>query len=558
MNLALDPATHAVWQRLAGTVVADKYRLDEPLGAGSQGMVWRAHNLDLDLPVAIKLLLPLGEVGLAPNRLFREARAAATLGHPGIVRIFDFGRSADGMPYLTMELLQGVSLSQHLQTVGKLSPEVAVRLILPIADALSAAHAQGIVHRDVKPDNILLAVSGGQMQPKLLDFGIARVADGEVLTQAGCVIGTPNYLPPEQARGLGEVDARADVWALCATLYECVTGAVPFAAATWIDVLRRIIDEAPDPIVAHGVNDVDLWRLIRKGLAKNPDDRWSSVAAFARAASRWLLARGVTCDICGVSVESRWLKAPTASMLASGETSSGVAWWEEEAPVGAPRRRLGRHPAVAITAGLLCVAATVGGTRANGVFTAASIPQLFGSEAADGASHVVSPERRSPHDGSPHDGSPHGVSPHGVSPHDGSPHGGSPHDGPTESRSPIFVSPEALSLVAVVPHDVVDAPRAADLREGEVAAEPHLATAQPPGAPAPSSSTAASSPAVSTTAGSSVAAGSRPGAWASTPTSQATPPKPTAPRPPQLSARSVSPHKSAAPARDTLDLMNPY
>ncbi len=360
-------ATSTARQSLAGAVIAGKYRLDELLGEGSQGMVWRAHNLDLDLPVAVKLMHPLSEAGVAlgPNRLFREARAAATLGHPGIVRIFDFGRTSHGLPYLAMELLHGVSLARHLEREGTLSPELAVRLVLPIADALAAAHAQGIVHRDVKPDNILLSVSSGLMQPKLLDFGIARVADGQHLTQAGSVVGTPNYLPPEQARGLEEVDERADIWALCATLYECVTGVVPFAAPTWIDVLRRIIDDEPEPIAAHGVEDPELWGLIQKGLAKDPHDRWSSMQEFACAASRWLLDRGVRCDICGVSVESRWLRPPSAS-VADGATANDIGtWWADEPTTSVRHRRARRRRILGWSAPLLCVAATIAVTTAG-------------------------------------------------------------------------------------------------------------------------------------------------------------------------------------------------
>ncbi len=207
MDALPDTPSPAANQLQAGAVIAGKYRLDELLGTGSQGMVWKAHNLDLDLPVAIKLMHPPSEAGLAliPDRLFREAHAAATLGHPGIVRIFDFGRTSEGLPYLTMELLRGTTLASHLKDAGRLSPELAVRLVLPVADALAAAHAQGIVHRDVKPDNILLSLCGDMMHPKLLDFGIARVAGGQSLTQAGTVVGTPNYLPPEQARGLEDV-----------------------------------------------------------------------------------------------------------------------------------------------------------------------------------------------------------------------------------------------------------------------------------------------------------------------------------------------------------------
>lgn len=369
MDALPDTPTPAANQLQAGAVITGKYRLDELLGTGSQGMVWKAHNLDLDLPVAIKLMHPPSEEGLAliPDRLFREAHAAATLGHPGIVRIFDFGRTSEGLPYLTMELLRGTTLASHLKNAGRLSPELAVRLVLPVADALAAAHAQGIVHRDVKPDNILLSLCGDVMHPKLLDFGIARVAGGQSLTQAGTVVGTPNYLPPEQARGLEDVDQRADIWALCATLYECVTGVVPFPGPTWIDVLRRIVDDEPEPLATHGIDDPELWEIVNKGLAKDPDDRWSSMQEFARAASRWLLVRGVRCDICGVSVESRWLRLESASGLAGGATDDADTWWAHEPPASAPQRSgIPRsRRLLGWSAALLCVAAIVGVTRAG-------------------------------------------------------------------------------------------------------------------------------------------------------------------------------------------------
>lgn len=400
MNLVPDddPSPDVLRQRIAGTVIAGKYRLDALLGAGSQGMVWRAHNLDLDVPVAIKLMHPLSELGLAmaPNRLFREARAAAMLGHPGIVRVFDAGHTTDGLPFLAMELLQGVSLSDHLQDVGRLSPELAVRLILPIADALSAAHAQGIVHRDVKPDNILLSVSGEQLQPKLLDFGIARVADGQPLTQAGCVVGTPNYLPPEQARGLDDVDARADIWALCATLYECVTGAVPFPAQSWIDVLRRIIDDDPEPLASHGVVEPELWRIIKKGLSKQPERRWSNMTEFAGAASRWLLRRGVAYDICGVSVESRWLRAPSSATFGPGETANGLSWWDLDWPSSKRNLSVKRRRVLAWSAPMLGVAAVIGVAHASGLFASSaapvSKPQLENAEPATAALALPLPD----------------------------------------------------------------------------------------------------------------------------------------------------------------------
>lgn len=537
MNLALESSSDLARQRLTGTVIADKYRLDELLGAGSQGMVWKAHNLDLDLPVAVKLMHPLGDMGLAvaPNRLFREARAAATLGHPGIVRIFDFGRTADGLPFLTMELLQGVSLSRHLQEARKLSPELAVRLVLPIADALSAAHAQGIVHRDVKPDNILLSVSAGQMQPKLLDFGIARVADAQPLTQAGCVVGTPNYLPPEQARGLEEVDARADIWSLCATLYECVTGAVPFAAATWIDVLRCIIDEEPESLGAHGIDEPELWRLIHKGLAKRPDERWQSIQEFARAASKWLLARGVSCDICGVSVESRWLRPSAASTLGttlgSGETQSSPAWWEH-VPPAAPRPRLDarRRKVLAVSVPLLCIVAVVGATRAGA--------WLFDSQ-PDVAAGALETPRESPVKAS---GAALGLS-------------------STDVVS--YIAPPADAVLATATVDATRArPAQASMEtlSNAPASRRSNREAPPPTGRISKTVEAASSPPDASAAGKYVQAGSEA-------TSVAVTPQPTDAKLPLRHAaraaqstipRAAAPKPAIVPPREALDLMDPY
>ena len=211
-----------------GDVIAGKYRLDALLGEGGMGTVWRAFNLQLEAPVALKLIRgELDRVSLA-QRLKQEARAAAKLGHPAIVRVFDVGDSELGDPYIVMELLKGQTLGHLLATEQRLSAVHGLQLLLPVADALVAAHAKGIVHRDLKPDNIFLAYEGEQLQPKLLDFGIAKL-EGEAgpnqqLTQAGVVLGSPEYMSPEQARGQDNVDHRTDIWSFCVVLYETLTG----------------------------------------------------------------------------------------------------------------------------------------------------------------------------------------------------------------------------------------------------------------------------------------------------------------------------------------------
>src|SRR5262245_61006460 len=213
-----------------GDVVAAKYRLQRLLGEGGMGAVWSAHNVALDSPVAIKLIRGETDREALSQRLQFEARAAARLGHPAIVRVFDIGQTERGDPFIVMELLEGESLAARLDRESRVPGIEAVQLLLPIADALRAAHAKGIVHRDIKPDNILISTEGDVVQPKLVDFGIAKLEQapgGSQLTQQGVVVGSPDYMSPEQARGDDVIDYRTDIWAFCVCLYEAVTGRLP-------------------------------------------------------------------------------------------------------------------------------------------------------------------------------------------------------------------------------------------------------------------------------------------------------------------------------------------
>jgi serine/threonine protein kinase len=295
-----------------GDVIAGKYRLDAMLGEGGQAFVWRARNLSLEADVALKLLHPDTGDRDPAHRLLREARAAARLGHPAIVRVFDLGETTAGEPFLVMELLSGEDLASLLTTRRSLLPCDAVRTLLPIADALVTAHAQGIIHRDLKPANVYLARSGDQIQPKLLDFGIVKfrvpTSRPETITNEGVVIGSLAYLSPEQARGLSDIDERADIWCFCAMLYECLTGDTPFQGTTYNRLIRSIIDEEPQSILERGVGDERLWEIVRRGLAKSTDERWQSMHELGTALAGWLSEHGVVDDISGVSLSSRWLR----------------------------------------------------------------------------------------------------------------------------------------------------------------------------------------------------------------------------------------------------------
>src|SRR3954470_23747082 len=170
------PSEQLSFSYAAGDVIADKYALEELLGEGGMGAVFRARNTVLDMPVALKLIRTDLDRELLRGRLLQEARAAAKLAHPAIVRVFDVGTTALGDPFIVMELLHGLSLAKLLENEGRLSSVRVVQLLLPIADALAVAHARGLVHRDVKPDNVFIANDDeGQLQPKLVDFGIVKL-----------------------------------------------------------------------------------------------------------------------------------------------------------------------------------------------------------------------------------------------------------------------------------------------------------------------------------------------------------------------------------------------
>ncbi len=297
-----------------GDVIAGKYRLLRLVGHGGMGDVWVAHNETLDIDIAIKLMRAEAEgdeEGDASDRLLREARAAARLGHPAIVRVFDFGTTEFGEPFIAMELLEGEDLATSLSRYGRLSATKAVRTLLPVAHALDAAHGKRIVHRDLKPENIFLTrLDGDRIQPKLVDFGIAKIDRGKGLrlTRKGTVLGSPAYMAPEQARG-DDVDHRADIWSFCVVLYETLTGTQPFVGKNDNALLYAILAHEPAPITSLAAGDAELAAILEKGFVKNPDKRWQSMHELGSALATWLVTQGVSEDIAGTSLEATWLSA---------------------------------------------------------------------------------------------------------------------------------------------------------------------------------------------------------------------------------------------------------
>ncbi|MDC3962777.1 serine/threonine protein kinase [Polyangium jinanense] len=302
-----------------GDLIGGKYQLQRVLGQGGMGAVWVARNLSLDADVALKLIRRDRATEEAAARLLTEARAAAKLGHPGIVRVFDFGQTEVGDPYLVMELLTGESLSAILARKKRLDPGVALQTLLPVAAALAAAHLKGIVHRDLKPDNVMLTTDeSGKIVPKLLDFGIARVLRNDVerhVTIAGEVLGSPDYMSPEQARGEANIDHRTDVWTYSVLLYETITGRRPFDAPNYNALIAAIVANTPMPTHAFGTGDAALWAIIERGLAKERGARWQSLRDMGVALAGWALERGNQQDISGLSLQSEWLAPKMRRLL---------------------------------------------------------------------------------------------------------------------------------------------------------------------------------------------------------------------------------------------------
>jgi eukaryotic-like serine/threonine-protein kinase len=262
----------------------DRYHIIEPLGEGGMATVYKAYDTRLETDVAVKVIrtevLPQNAVEQSLKRFEREAKSLAKLTHPNIVKVTDYGEY-EGMPYLVMPYLPGGTLKQRL---GKPIPwQEAVKLLLPIAEALDYAHSQKIIHRDVKPSNILLTQRG---QPMLTDFGLAKILENNVpqsLTGTGIGVGTPEYMAPEQVNAR-DVDGRADIYSLGIVLYELVIGRKPYIADTPMAVMiMQARDPLPRPTQFIPDLNEQVEKVLLKALAKKPEDRYEDMAGFTRA-----------------------------------------------------------------------------------------------------------------------------------------------------------------------------------------------------------------------------------------------------------------------------------
>ncbi|MCA9676123.1 MAG: serine/threonine protein kinase, partial [Myxococcales bacterium] len=294
-----------------GEVIDGRYRLDALLGRGGMGVVYKAEHVGIRRTCALKLLhSSLAGVPELRGRFEREARAIGVISHPNCVDVTDFGELPDGSLYLVMEYLEGRSLGDVLDAERALPPRRALRILRHVLLGLGHAHDVGIVHRDVKPENVFLVRQGGDAEfAKILDFGIAKllamhVDDGVKLTQAGVAFGTPVYMSPEQALG-NPVDPRADLYAASVLAYEMLCGRPPFYSDDKLEVLsmhtarpvpsmddmrRRVLGDTVHPL------PVGVERLILRGLAKRPEERWQTARAYCDAIDELLVGLALDAD----------------------------------------------------------------------------------------------------------------------------------------------------------------------------------------------------------------------------------------------------------------------
>ena len=284
---AVDPSADFV-----GQVIAGRYHVTKKLGEGGMGAVYLAEHVKMGRMSAIKVMgKGMSHDPEAISRFNREAANASKINHPNCCAVYDFGETEDGTIYLAMEFIEGRTLSALLKETGPLPLKRAADLLRQCADALTAAQELGIVHRDLKPDNIMIVSQRGKDVVKVVDFGIAKAAEsesGQKVTKTGLVVGTPEYMSPEQLSG-DKLDGRSDIYSLALVFYRMITGALPFIADTAQETMIKRLTDEPMPLIQakpDGNFPPALQPVMDKALARYPNDRYASAAEFATDVSR--------------------------------------------------------------------------------------------------------------------------------------------------------------------------------------------------------------------------------------------------------------------------------
>src|SRR5215210_5465895 len=290
--------------KLLGQTLAGKYRVEERISEGGMGTVYRATHVLMEKQVAIKVLHPsLAADEKIVARFTREAKAASRISHPHAISVTDFGESENGVVYLVMEYLRGRTLKDVVRSGGPMTLARAVEIVRQVSGALEAAHHEGVVHRDLKSDNIMLEEATGGDWAKVLDFGIAKIQQTEHsihetdpgLTAPNLIIGTPQYMSPEQCSQASDIDARSDIYSFGVIVFEMLAGHVPFSGDSPTAIMMKHIQEPPPSILEERKDlPAEVGRVLARALAKRPEDRFQSAgelsAALASAAEEAPLA----------------------------------------------------------------------------------------------------------------------------------------------------------------------------------------------------------------------------------------------------------------------------
>ena len=335
--LPLDEAGRAVAARFQ-----DRYTFEGFLGQGGFAAVYRVRNLRLDRVEALKVLFEArGSDPKFAARFEREARIAASLEHPNVVRVYDFG-NADGTLWYSMQFVDGPTLKTRLERHGRMRGVDAAGLLVPLLEALEVVHRGGIVHRDVKPDNIIL---DADERPYLMDFGIIKREDNVQETAEGKILGTPGYLSPEQLRGQ-PLDGRSDLYAAGVTLYQMITGDIPFRSDDRIATMTRRLTEDPEPPSAKA-RDIppELERIVLKALARERENRYATAAEMRAALEAFLTASGAAARSRSGAMPRIAVAPDGTGMTETTMAGTSVLYARDAAPATAPTPPAAPEPA---------------------------------------------------------------------------------------------------------------------------------------------------------------------------------------------------------------------